>query len=176
MGGACQGPCRSQGRAPLTGAQGAVWVSENQATGPGQKSQQGDGVSSPEQPILGKGEVVREPLNKPGSSAINLLLRLSLLGFPKALRDSRGLIQRFLSLGNIGVVCQPTILRPLSGLSRDIPRAIYSGLTLKKLLERRKRAAPLITLLVDTVLQRFPNRYSCCINLRKLNTRSRRHH
>ncbi len=40
---------------------------------------------------------VREPLNKSGSSAIRLLLRLSLLGFPKALRDSRGLIQRFLS-------------------------------------------------------------------------------
>ena len=37
----------------------------------------------------------REPLNKPGSSAIRLLLHLSLLGFPKALRDSRGLIQRF---------------------------------------------------------------------------------
>ena len=61
-----------------------------------------------------------------------------------------------ISLGSIGAVCQPTVLRPLSSPSRAIPRAIYSGLTLRKLLEREKRAAPLITLLVDTVLQRFP--------------------
>ena len=111
-----QGPCQSQGGASLPCAQGAVWVSENQATGPDQKSQQGDDVSRPEQLILGTKEVI--------------------------------------NLGNVGVVCQPTVLRPLSSLSRVIPRAIYSGLTLKKLLEREKRAAPLITLLVDTVLQR----------------------
>ncbi len=37
----------------------------------------------------------REPLNKPESSAIRLLPPLSLLGFPKALRVSRGLVQRF---------------------------------------------------------------------------------
>ena len=37
----------------------------------------------------------REPLNKPESSAIRLLLPLSLLGFPKALRVSRGLVQKF---------------------------------------------------------------------------------
>ena len=36
-----------------------------------------------------------EPLNKPESSAIRLLLPLSLLGFPEALRVSRGLVQRF---------------------------------------------------------------------------------
>ena len=56
--GACQGPCQSQGGAPLPCAQGAIRVSENQATGPGQKSQQGDGVSGPEQLILGTGEVI----------------------------------------------------------------------------------------------------------------------
>ncbi len=37
----------------------------------------------------------RKPLNKPESSAIRLLLPLSLLGFPKALRVSRGLVQKF---------------------------------------------------------------------------------
>ncbi len=37
----------------------------------------------------------REPLNKSESSAIRPLLRLSLLGFPKAVRASRGLVQRF---------------------------------------------------------------------------------
>ena len=37
----------------------------------------------------------KEPLNKPESSAIRLLLPLSLLGFPKALRVSRGLVQKF---------------------------------------------------------------------------------
>ena len=58
VGGACQGPCQSQGGAPLTGAQGAVWVSENQATGPSQKSQQGDDASGPDQLILGTDEVI----------------------------------------------------------------------------------------------------------------------
>ena len=42
---------------------------------------------------------VREPLNKPESSAIRLLLPLSLLDFPKALRVSRGLVQKFLRDG-----------------------------------------------------------------------------
>ena len=114
---ACQGPCQSQGGASLTGAQAAVWVSGNQATGPGQRPQQGDGVSDPDQLILGEEEVIRD--------------------------------------GNIGGVCQPIVLRPLSSPSRTIPRTIYSGLTLKKLLEREKRAASLITLLIDTVSQRF---------------------
>ena len=53
-----QGLCQSQGGAPLTCAQGAVWVSESQATEPGQKSQQGDGVSNPDQLILGQEEVI----------------------------------------------------------------------------------------------------------------------
>ena len=116
--GACQGPRQSQGGASLTCAQGAVWVSESQATGPGQKSQQGDDDSSLEQLILGTEEVI--------------------------------------NLGNVGAVCQPTVPRPLSSLSSAIPRAIYGSLTLKKLLEREKSAAPLISLLVDTVLQRSP--------------------
>ncbi len=40
-------------------------------------------------------KLAKEPLNKPESSAIRLLLPLSLLGFPKALRVSRGLVQKF---------------------------------------------------------------------------------
>ena len=42
--------------------------------------------------------LARESLNKPESSAIRLLLPLSLLGFPKALRVSRGLVQKFPNL------------------------------------------------------------------------------
>ena len=46
--------------------------------------------------------VAREPLNKPESSAIRLLLPPSLLDFPKALRVSRGLVQKFPSLALLG--------------------------------------------------------------------------
>ena len=53
----------------------------------------------PHQRTLAMGMLMRscakEHLNKPESSAIRLLLRLSLLGFPKALRASRGLVQMF---------------------------------------------------------------------------------
>ena len=41
--------------------------------------------------------IIKEPLNKPESSAIRLLLPLSLLDFPKALRILRGLVQKFLN-------------------------------------------------------------------------------
>ena len=88
-------------------------------TGPGRKSQQGDGVSGPERLILGTEEVIR------GS--------------------------------NIGEVCQPTVLRLLSSPRRAIPRTMYSGLTLKKLLERENRAAPLNDSPAHTGLQRSLN-------------------
>ena len=50
---------------------------------------------------------------------------------------------------------QPTALRLPSSTISAIPMATYSGLTLKTLLEREKRAGPLVILLVDTVLQLF---------------------
>ena len=49
------------------------------------------------------GMALKEPLNKPESSAIRLLLPLSLLDFPKALRVSRGLVQRFLNAAEVNV-------------------------------------------------------------------------
>ena len=47
-----------QGGAPLRCAQAAVWITENQGTGPGQKSQQGDDISHPDQLIPGQEEVI----------------------------------------------------------------------------------------------------------------------
>lgn len=50
--------------------------------------------------------MLREPLNKPESSATRLLLRLSLLdpGPPKSPQSSRGLVQKFLRQGLLAVV------------------------------------------------------------------------
>ena len=53
-----------------------------------------------------KSHVLREPLNKPESSATRLLLRLSLLdpGPPKSPQSSRGLVQKFLRQGLLAIV------------------------------------------------------------------------